>query len=75
MYDWSSYQVLLSILLGLFGIIVFFVWEYFFAAQTLFEAGIFTNSSLIAAYIGVVFQGATIWALAYYGGLFVLVFL
>ena len=70
MYDWDSWQTLVSILVGAAVTAVFGFWEVMFAerfgTEPLINRGIFNNWSIISVDIQAVLHGAILWALLYF---------
>lgn len=68
MYGWGSWRVLLPLLAGLVGVVVFGVWEFRYAKEPIVNKGIFNNWDMIASYIMTVFHGMILWSLLYFLG-------
>lgn len=70
MYDWESWQTLVSILVGAAVMIVCGLWEVMFAerfgTEPLINRGIFNNWSIISVDIQAVLHGAILWSLLYF---------
>lgn len=70
MYDWGSWQTLVSMLVGVAVMVVFGFWEVMFAGrfgtEPLINRGIFNNWTIISADIQAVLHGAILWALLYF---------
>ena len=70
MYEWDSWQVLLSILMGVAVLGGFALWEARFATglgvELLVPAKLFDNWSIISSYIQAVLHGAILWSLIYF---------
>ncbi|KAF9875765.1 MFS multidrug transporter [Colletotrichum karsti] len=66
MYEWKSFRVLLPLILGIFILVVFGVWELRFAKEPMIDKGIFNNWTMIANYIMTVFHGMILWSLLYF---------
>lgn len=64
-FEWSSWRVILPIVIGPLGFVAFAFWEVKFAAEPIVEAGIFSNRDMINAYIQTMFHGAITWSLIY----------
>lgn len=56
-YEWSSWQTLVPLLLGLFGIYLTCMWEIFVAPHPFLRFSLFNNRSANAAYLGSLLQG------------------
>ncbi|TLD32906.1 hypothetical protein PspLS_01351 [Pyricularia sp. CBS 133598] len=65
-YPWSSWNVLVSILVGLAGIILFGFWEVKVAKNPMISKGIFNNWDMIVNYIMTVFHGAILWSIVFF---------
>lgn len=68
MYDWSSWNTLLPLVLGPFIVLAFAVWELRYAAEPIIDRRIFNNWTLIATYIQTIFHGIVLWSLLYFLG-------
>ncbi|OLN81731.1 putative MFS-type transporter C1399.02-like protein 3 [Colletotrichum chlorophyti] len=66
MYEWRSFRVLLPLILGVFILVAFGLWELRFAKEPIIDRGIFNNWSMIASYILTVFHGMILWSLMYF---------
>jgi len=66
MYEWSSFRVLLPLIIGPVGLIGFGYYELNVAAEPLIHSGIFNNWDMIATYIMTVLHGAVLWSLVYF---------
>jgi MFS family permease len=56
-YEWYSWQTLVPLLLGLFGLYLTCMWEIFVAPNPFLRFSLFNNRSANAAYIGSLLQG------------------
>jgi MFS family permease len=63
MYDWSSFRVILPLVLGFLITIAFGYYEIKWAKEPLINKEIFSNRDLIVAYLMTVLHGAILWAL------------
>lgn len=70
MFAWSSWRTLVPLILGLFGLSLFLLWEAFFAQTTLLPLRIFANPSTSIAYFLTFIHGIILWAILYYMPLF-----
>jgi hypothetical protein len=66
MYEWQSFRVLLPLLLGAAGLVVFGWYEFNVAAEPIVNKRIFRNWSIVCQYILTVFHGAIVWSLLYF---------
>ena len=70
MYDWDSWQTLVSILVGAAVMATFGAWEVMFAerfgTEPLINRRIFCNWSIMSVYIQAVLHGALLWSLLYF---------
>ena len=66
MYEWDSWRVLLPLLIGLAGMIVFGWYEVKVATEPIISRGIFQNWDLIVTYVMTVFHGMILWSLLYF---------
>ncbi|OIW26169.1 MFS general substrate transporter [Coniochaeta ligniaria NRRL 30616] len=63
---WGSYKVLLPLLLGPVGLVLFGVYEWKYAEEPIIVRGLFRNWDMIASYIITVFHGLILWSLVYF---------
>ena len=70
MYAWYSWHTLVPLLVGLFGLAVFLVYEAKFTTVTLLPRVIFKNPSTSIAYFSTFIHGIILWAILYYMPLF-----
>ncbi|KAF3806714.1 Efflux pump FUS6 [Colletotrichum gloeosporioides] len=66
MYEWKSFRSLLPLVLGVFILVAFGVWELSFAKEPMIDKGIFNNWTMVANYIMTVFHGMILWSLLYF---------
>jgi MFS family permease len=66
MYDWTSWQTLVPIILGVFGLIGFTIYSVYISTEPLIRRTLFNTSTAIVAYIGTLVQGLIVWSLLYY---------
>ena len=69
-YAWSSWHTLVPLLLGLFGLSMFIVYEAKLAIHTLLPLGIFKNKDSNIAYFLTFIHGIILWSILYYIPLF-----
>ena len=62
-YEWSSYEVLLPLLMGLVGSVGFCFYEFKYAVEPIINRGLFYNWSMIASYVLTIFHGAILWSM------------
>ncbi|KAK3329727.1 major facilitator superfamily transporter [Apodospora peruviana] len=65
-YEWSSFRVLLPLLVGPAGLAGFLFYEFNYALEPIVNRGLFKNWDLIASYLMTVFHGAVLWSLMYF---------
>lgn len=68
MYEWSSWRTLVPLLLGAFTIFVFGIWETRYAMVPIINREIFSNLTLISAYIQTILHGIILWSVLYFLG-------
>ncbi|KAI8154782.1 Efflux pump FUS6 [Colletotrichum sp. SAR 10_86] len=66
MYEWKSFRSLLPLVLGVFILVAFGVWELRFAKEPMIDKGIFNSWTMVANYIMTVFHGMILWSLLYF---------
>ena len=66
MYAWDSWQTLVPVVLGVFGLCLFVYWETKFPEYSLLPLSIFKNRDSNIAYLLVFVQGIILWAILYY---------
>lgn len=66
MYEWSSWRVLLPLIIGPFGLVAFAYWEFRFASEPIIHKGVFNNWDMIASYVLTVFHGMILWSILYF---------
>jgi MFS family permease len=66
MYDWSSWQTLVPLILGVFGLIGFTIYSLNISTEPLIRHTLFNSPTAIVAYIGTLVQGLIVWSLLYY---------
>jgi MFS family permease len=70
MYDWSSYHTLVPMLVGVVGLITFFLWQKFFSPEPLIRGSIFLTSTAKVGYLGTFLHGILTWSMLYYQPLY-----
>ena len=70
MFDWSSWQTLVPLLLGVAGLGAFCLWEAFGAKYTLVPMSLFKTLSTSLAFFMDFVHGIILWAILYYMPLF-----
>ncbi|KAB5549862.1 major facilitator superfamily transporter [Coniochaeta sp. 2T2.1] len=63
---WSSYKVLLPLLLGPVGLVIFAVYEWKYATEPIIIKGLFANWDMLNSYILTIFHGLILWSLVYF---------
>lgn len=63
---WSSYRVLLPLILGPVGIVAFGFYEFRVASEPIINRRIFNNRDMILTYIMTVLHGAILWSVLYF---------
>lgn len=66
----SSYAVLVPIITGLAGLLVFLFWEFRYASEPIIERRIFSTWTAISTYIQTLLHGLVTWAALYFLGKF-----
>ena len=66
MFPWSSFRTLVPLLLGIFGLVVFGLYEAYVTKTPLIPLQIFGNRTAAVNYIGTLVQGTILWCLLYY---------
>ncbi|KAL9609598.1 MAG: hypothetical protein Q9167_005641 [Letrouitia subvulpina] len=70
MYAWDSWRTLVPIILGVFGLCLFTVWESRFAKHAVLPHTIFMNKDTNIAFFIDFIHGIVLWAILYYMPLF-----
>jgi MFS family permease len=65
-YEWSSFRVLLPLIIGPFGLLAFGYWEFKFASEPIINKGLFNNWDMVVSYVMTVFHGIILWSLLYF---------
>lgn len=66
MYPWSSWRVLVPLILGAGGIVAFVIYSRFVPAEPLIRGSIFVKKSALVSYAGTVLHGTILWSILYY---------
>lgn len=66
MYEWSSWRVLLPLLIGPAGLVVFGWYEAKIAREPIIHRGLFNNWDMIVTYIMTILHGMLLWSLLYF---------
>ena len=70
MFAWSSWHTLVPIILGVFGLSLFVIWEAKIATHTVLPLAIFRNKDSNIAYFLTFIHGIILWSILYYMPLF-----
>ena len=65
-YAWDSWRTLVPLIVGIFGLIVFVVFEDRFAKEPLIRLDIFKNRTSAASYVQTIIHGMILWCILYY---------
>ncbi|KAK6082296.1 major facilitator superfamily transporter [Seiridium cupressi] len=65
-FEWSSFRVLIPIIVGFAGIVSFVYWEFRFASEPIVDKRIFNTWTAISAYLQTVLHGLVLWAAIYF---------
>lgn len=66
MYKWSSWRVLLPLLIGPVGLLIFGWYEVTMAREPIIHKGLFNNRDMIVTYIMTILHGMILWSLLYF---------
>jgi hypothetical protein len=69
-YSWSSYQTLVPLLVSICGLVLFWLWEEFMAAEPLIRPATLKNRTAAVTYFGIFVQGLVLWCVIYYEPLY-----
>ena len=72
MYPWSSWRVLVPLLLGVVGLVGFCLFEKFIALEPTFRLSIFDKRTAVLGYLGTFLHGTLVWTILYYQPLYYL---
>jgi hypothetical protein len=64
----SSFRVIIPIIVGFAGVVMFLVWEFWFASEPIVDKRIFKTWTAISAYIQTMLHGLVLWAAIYFLG-------
>ncbi|CAD0099059.1 unnamed protein product, partial [Aureobasidium mustum] len=70
MYEWSSWRVLIPLLVGAAGLVFFVVWEEKFAVGPFIPLVIVKSVNNAAVYLGTFLHGMILWCMLYYQPLY-----
>ncbi|KAK9369473.1 major facilitator superfamily domain-containing protein [Lipomyces kononenkoae] len=73
MFPWRSASVVLPLVIGGCGIIVFCIYEWFVPKEPMVPMRIFSDRTAIVNYIGTLMHGIVMWCMVYYISLYYLV--
>ncbi|KAJ9658089.1 hypothetical protein H2198_003927 [Neophaeococcomyces mojaviensis] len=65
-YEWSDWQTILPLLLGIIVLVLTIVYEVWFAKKPFLTKSIFSSHSAIASYVVAMFQGLCLYMVLYY---------
>lgn len=65
-FSWSSARVLVPLILGIFGIFAWVLYEIFMAKQPFLISRLFTNRTTVSGYLGTSIHGIIVSAIIYY---------
>ena len=65
-FVWSSYQTILPLSLGVFGMVSFICFENYLAPEPLIRLAIFMHRTAMVSYFGTFIHGVVLWCLLYY---------
>ena len=66
MFNWSSFRTLVPLLLGIFGLSLFAMYDIWFVKNPLIPLGIFNSRTAAVSYFGTFIHGIVLWCLLYY---------
>ena len=66
MFAWSSFRTLVPLVLGIFGFLVFVIYEIYVPKTSLIPLRIFSSRTAAVNYIGTLVHGMILWCLLYY---------
>jgi len=70
MYPWTSWRVLVPMIVGILGLVSFTVYERYIPAEPLLPRSLFHNRTIILGYFFTVLHGMILWTLLYYQPLY-----
>lgn len=65
-YAWSSWHTLVPLLVSIFGLAIFIVWEEKYAKEPLIAINVMKNRTAAATYFATFLHGLILWCLLYY---------
>ncbi|KAG8703167.1 hypothetical protein FRC09_004312 [Ceratobasidium sp. 395] len=65
-YSWSSYQVLVPLIVGLAGLAAAFAYEFTLAVEPIIPRELLSNRTSLSGYLGTFFHGIVVTAIIYY---------
>ncbi|WEW59306.1 hypothetical protein PRK78_004775 [Emydomyces testavorans] len=66
MYPWDSWRTLVPLIIGALGLLAFFFYESYLAAEPMIPITIFATRTAIVTYIETVLHGLVLWCALYY---------
>ena len=66
MFPWSSFRTLVPLILGICGLVVFFIYDSYVVKTPLIPFSILNNRTAAVNYIGTIVHGIVLWGLLYY---------
>ncbi|EEP77863.1 conserved hypothetical protein [Uncinocarpus reesii 1704] len=66
MYSWDSWRTLVPLIIGAVGLIAFFLYETYYAAEPMIPITIFATRTAIVSYIETVLHGLVLWCGLYF---------
>ncbi|KAK9311887.1 major facilitator superfamily domain-containing protein [Lipomyces starkeyi] len=73
MFPWKSFRVVVPLVVGGCGTIVFCIYEWFVPAEPMIPMRIFTDRTAIVNYVGTLMHGIILWCTIYFISLYFLV--
>lgn len=65
-YAWDSWRVLVPLIIGIVGLVVFVVFEEYVAKEPLIRLDVFKNRTAAASYFETTLHGMILWCILYY---------
>lgn len=66
MYDWTSWRVLVPLILGIVGLASFAIYPIYIPVEPLIRRSLFNSSTANVAYFGTLVHGIIVWSILYY---------
>ena len=66
MFSWSSWRTLVPLILGVFGMVCFVLYEAYIPEEPIVPLAIFRQRTAYVNYFGTFIQGVVLWCLVYY---------